>query len=53
MELFSKLVYDQVSILSNEECILVSVFKTLLRYRDGAGNTTEENSSIFSVIRMR
>jgi len=23
------------------------------RYRDGAGNTVEENSSIFSLIRMR
>jgi len=23
-----------------------------IRYRDGAGNTVDENSSIFSVIRM-
>ena len=25
----------------------------LVRYGDGAGNTVEENSSIFSLIRMR
>jgi len=24
-----------------------------LRYGDGAGNTVEENSSVFSLIRMR
>jgi len=24
----------------------------LTRYRDGAGNTVEENSSVFSLIRM-
>jgi len=27
-------------------------FTVLLRYGDGAGNTAEENSSIFSLIRM-
>jgi len=26
---------------------------TVLRYGDGAGNTVEENSSVFSLIRMR
>jgi len=25
----------------------------LWRYRDGAGNTVEENSSVFCLIRMR
>ena len=28
-------------------------FCALMRYRDGAGNTVEENSSVFSLIRMR
>jgi len=30
------------------QCILIH-----LRYGDGAGNTVEENSSVFSLIRMR
>jgi len=25
----------------------------MVRYRDGAGNTVEENSSVFSLIQMR
>jgi len=25
----------------------------MVKYRDGAGNTVEENSSVFSLIRMR
>ena len=29
---------------------IVALF--ILRYRDGAGNTIEENSSVFSLIRM-
>jgi len=33
---------------------LVSIIVAIcLRFRDGAGNTIEENSSIFSLIRMR
>jgi len=27
--------------------------RLVLRYGDGAGNTVEENSSVFSLIRMR
>jgi len=27
-------------------------FTIAARYRDGAGNTVEENSSVFSLIRM-
>jgi len=27
--------------------------EAILRYGDGAGNTDEENSSVFSLIRMR
>jgi len=30
-----------------------NVAKIPLRYRDSAGNTVEENSSVFSLIRMR
>jgi len=29
------------------------VSSLILRYKDGAGNTTEENSIVFSLIRMR
>ena len=37
-------------------CVRLSFFSTMPRdwwYEDGAGNTTEENSSIFSLILMR
>jgi len=33
--------------------IVVHCIEVILRYRDGAGNNIEENSSIFSLIRMR
>ena len=32
---------------------LVDVCCSPLRYRDGAGNTVEENSSVFSLIQIR
>jgi len=38
--------------LHTEFYLLTSVL-TKLRYGDGAGNTVEENSSVFSLIRIR
>jgi len=32
---------------------IYTIINTTLRYGDGAGNTTEENSSTFSLTRMR
>jgi len=32
---------------------LISATDPPWRYRDGAGNTVEENSSVFSLIQMR
>jgi len=36
-----------------EVCLTCDVYRVTVRYRDGAGNTVEENSSVFSLIRMR
>jgi len=33
--------------------LIVNFTENSIRYRDGAGNTVEENSSIFSLIQMR
>ena len=41
-----------VLLLTNRDISLIR-YIDCIRYRDGAGNTVEENSSIFSLIRMR
>ena len=33
--------------------LIVSYIQRCCRYRDGAGNTIEENSSVFSLIQMQ
>jgi len=37
----------------DEERMRISLGALAIRYGDGAGNTVEENSSVFSLIRMR
>jgi len=42
--------YFTIRMFSDSAC---SITCTRIRYGDGAGNTVEENSSVFSLIRMR
>ena len=48
------LLAPQIRLLLTSGCVYKLYLLTyLLRYGDGAGNTAEENSSVFSLIRIR
>jgi len=44
------IVYDHTNMIC---AIIQQVFGQNIKYGDGAGNTIEENSSVFSLIQMR
>jgi len=51
--LLDKRLHGHVHLMKTLQRTLLTVHRTILRYGDGAGNTVEENSSVFSLIQMR